>query len=331
MKTVKNRDSNPQAKKYFFQLERNSYSDNVPIIQPQVPIAMFIKNHLAHEVLYTSIQKGKIDYFSDQPFEIDHQHDGFELLFVLKGELYNHIEGRIIHYQAGDGCLMNRKIIHHEETIPGCNVLFINIQQDFIRDLLSQLDSDERKHPIFHFFTKNIDTPTPQRNYIEFNQLKFNPSAIFWSLLDFLQLELATSKLGAEFFQKGLFLRLLDSLHDNNEFKYYELSLDLAVEDLIIARVCQWIEKQNGLTSRMEIAQNFHYHPDYLNTLMKQKKHITLMKYAERHKLNFIKQLLKQGKSNKEIIQLTQFKSEAHFYHFFKKYTGQTPQSYRQT
>lgn len=327
---MKKRGNNPQNEKYFFQLDQNKRSFDAPVIQSPSPMAMFIKNHLEQEILYTSIHNEKINYFSDQPIEIDHQHDGFELLFVLKGELYNHIEGRTIRYQAGDGCLMNRQIIHHEETTPGCNVLFINIQQNFMRDLLSQLNSVERQQPIFHFFDKNIDTLTPQRNYIEFNQVKFNPNTVFWNLLDFLQLELATAKLGAEFFQKGLFLRLLDSLQDENEFKHYELSLDLSVEDLIITRVCQWIEKQNGFTSRMEIAQNFHYHPDYLNTLMKKKKQTTLMKYAENCKMDFIKQLLREGKNNKEIIHLAHFKSESHFYHFFKKNTGQTPQEYRQ-
>lgn len=314
---------------YFFQLNQTVFTKTAPIIQPKAPIAMFIKSHLEAEVLYTNIQEGQISYFSDQPFEVDHQHDGFELLFVLKGELYNHIEGRTIRYQAGDGCLMNRQIIHHEETLSGCTVLFINLQLSFMRDLLDTLDEKQLQQPIFQFFHKNIDSPRPQRNYLEFNQILLNPTAVFWSLLDFLQLELATAKLGAELFQKGLFLRILDSLQDNNEFKLYELSLDLSADDLLIARVCQWIEKQNGLTSREELAQIFHYHPDYLNTLMKQKHQITLIKYAEQQKINYILQLMKQGKSNKEIMALTQFKSESHFYQFFKKHTGITPQQYR--
>lgn len=325
---MKNRDKQTHQP-YFFQLNQTPFTKTAPIIQPKAPIAMFIKNHLKEEVLYTNIQEGQVNYFSDQPFEIDHQHDGFELLFVLKGELYNHIEGRSIRYQAGDGCLMNRQIIHHEETLPGCSVLFINIQLDFMRDLLNNLTSTQLTQPIFQFFHKNIDSPRPQRNYLEFNQIELNAAAVFWSLLDFLQQELATTKIGATFFQKGLFLRILDNLQDNNEFKIYELSLDLSADDLLVARVCQWIEKQNGLTSREEIAQIFHYHPDYLNTLMKQKRQITLIKYAEQQKIKYIQQLIQQGKSNREIIKLTQFKSESHYYQFFKKHLGMTPQQYR--
>lgn len=205
---MKNRDEQAHQP-YFFQLNQTPFTKTAPIIQPKAPIAMFIKNHLKEEVLYT------------------------------------------------------------------------NIQLDFMRDLLNNLTSTQLTQPIFHFFHKNIDSPRPQRNYLEFNQIELNATAVFWSLLDFLQQELATTKIGATFFQKGLFLRILDSLQDNNGFKLYELSLDLSADDLLVARVCQWIEKQNCLTSREEMAQIFHYHPDYLNTLMKQKHQITLIKYAE--------------------------------------------------
>lgn len=57
-----------------------------------------------------------IDYDESQPSKSPmHQHNYFEFMYVLKGEVCQHIEKASYQYQAGYGCLLNCSTRHNEE------------------------------------------------------------------------------------------------------------------------------------------------------------------------------------------------------------------------
>ena len=55
-----------------------------------------------------------------------HDHDFFELFYVLKGSCYNYIDGREDIIQEGSICLMNLQAVH-ERVIPSADTILLTI------------------------------------------------------------------------------------------------------------------------------------------------------------------------------------------------------------
>lgn len=224
---------------------------------------------------------------------------------------------------------MNTQILHREILSDGCNVVFLNLSPALLQELLS-IDSGEG--PIFQFLQQNLQSDAQwKRSYIEFTPCLPYQSEGFHVIIDSLQLEVATSKIGRTYFQRGLILRLLDALENTNQFSLQRIDLDLSKEDYLVNRVIHLIESRFGNISRKEIEATLHYNPEYLNRLLKRQTKMTLANYAQMVRTQKAQQLLNTTNLTVQLIsEQLGFSSEAYFYHFFKKQTGLSPNQYRQ-
>lgn len=304
------------------------------VLEIPLELSMFFKTVLEDQVLYVAAGAGQIDYFSGPDHHEPHQHNHFELMYVLHGSLINYIEDKAVHYQAGDGCLMNRNVAHVEQMEIGTTALFINLSLPFLEKLLTENSlgiSLNSLGPIFQFLLANMaEEGSLKRSYIEFTHEANAKSLLFQTLLDALQLELSTPKIGANYLQKGLVLRLLDALEDEEIFYSSYVDLELSKDEFITNQVLRAIEKVHGVISREELAERLHYTAEHLNRLVKKQTGQSLMKYAQKVKLAYIQQLLTTtNQTLAEISEQVGFQSDSHFYRFFKEKSGQSPDQYR--
>jgi AraC-like DNA-binding protein len=80
-----------------------------------------------------------------------------------------------------------------------------------------------------------------------------------------------------------------------------------------------------------ELAEELHVSTEYLSTLFKKTEQITISEYILREKVKLARNLLIYSKYTIENIALyLGFSSQSHFGMVFKKYTGETPNLYRQ-
>lgn len=309
--------------------ELHSGDADIPQIRTHSPIAIFYKQKIGEKILYTKVQDGKIIAFENEEYQALHKNQNFELMYVLKGELTNYIEEKEYTFQAGEGCLLNTQILHREILSDGCNVVFLNLSPALLQELLS-IDSGEG--PIFQFLQQNLQSDAQwKRSYIEFTPCLPYQSEGFHVIIDSLQLEVATSKIGRAYFPRGLILRLLDALENTNQFSLQRIDLDLSKEDYLVNRVIHLIESRFGNISRKEIEATLHYNPEYLNRLLKRQTKMTLANYAQMIRTQKAQQLLNTTDLTIQLIaERLGFSSEAYFYHFFKKQTGCSPNQYRQ-
>lgn len=304
------------------------------VLEIPLELSMFFKTVQKDQVLYVATGGGKIDYFSGPDQSEVHQHNHFELMYVLHGSLINYIEDKAVHYQAGDGCLMNRNVAHVEQMEFGTTALFINLSLPFLKTLLTENSlgvSLSSLGPIFQFLLANMaEEGSLKRSYIEFTHEPSSNSPLFQKLLDSLQLELSTRKIGANYLQKGLVLRLLDALEDEEIFYSSYVDLELSKDEFITNQVLRAIEKVHGVISRDELSNRLHYTSEHLNRLVKKQTGQSLMKYAQKVKLAYIQQLLTTtNQTLAEISEQVGFQSDSHFYRFFKEKSGQSPDQYR--
>lgn len=309
--------------------ELHAGNGEIPQIMTHSPIAIFYKQKIGEKVLYTKVQDGAITAFEAEEYHALHKNQNFELMYVLSGELTNFIEDKEYSFQAGGGCLLNTQILHREVLSDGCNVVFLNLSPALLAELLT---NDCGDGPIFQFLQQNIQSDAQwKRSYIEFTPCLPYQSEGFHVIIDSLQLEVATSKIGRGYFQRGLILRLLDALENTNLFSLQQIDLDLSKEDYLVNRVIHQIESHFGNISRKEIEAALHYNAEYLNRLLKRQTKLTIATYAQKIRTQKAQQLLNTTDLTIQLIaERLGFSSEAYFYHYFKKQTGLSPNQYRQ-
>ena len=67
-----------------------------------------------------------------------HRHDFFELVYVKSGELTHRLEQSVFHYQTGDAILLNQGIQHIESLDSPCEVVFIGMYPNYLKQLLHE-------------------------------------------------------------------------------------------------------------------------------------------------------------------------------------------------
>lgn len=316
----------------FKKLEGAIMMNNYPRLENHAHIALFYKKAMKGKVLYINVQEQAIESFVAENYAQKHQNTSFELFYVLSGSILNQIEDREFLYQAGQGCLLNRRITH-SDIIEDGHLLVLNFSEHFLRDLFTSIeDSPYINGAIFQFLQKNLQGEDDwKRSYIEFHPTLPIVNHSFRNILDSLQLELATPKIGADFLQKGLALRLLHALEDTTMFRLNQIDIDLKKEDFLVSRLVSFIETNYGNISRKQIEEQLHYNAEYLNRLLKKHSRRTITTYAKGIRINRAEQLLKT--TNLKITQIADllgFSSENYFYHYFKEETGSSPNQYRQ-
>lgn len=99
----------------------------------------------------------------------------------------------------------------------------------------------------------------------------------------------------------------------------------------LIASVEEWINSNcHKQLSLAEIAEKFHYNPEYLSMLFKKETGVTITHFINKSRLNISKSLLADSRvSIKEAAFSCGFNDEKYFMRMFKKCEGMTPLEYR--
>jgi AraC-like DNA-binding protein len=302
-----------------------------------------------------SFYKGKIIYKDidpNKPYKgpIDsklvdfgaHQHDFFELLFVLEGELTQHIENKSYRYKKGDACLLNRNIRHSEELSEGCTVIYFKLSCGYIRDILEvskesgDIGEASDNSEIARFIISNLDEEARyERDYLDFSATLGSTntreqSANAAKLLDTIADELLNQRPGYLLMLKVLLLRLFRCLEDKTQFRITHIRLDSSSEDFVFARVKNLLEEKHGRISRNEISKALNYNGNYLNQIVKKHTGKSIHRLGQDYSLEEAKRLLRETDlSVNDILQRIGFANRTFFYKIFEEQNGVSPKEYR--
>ena len=268
-----------------------------------------------------------------------HYHDYFELMVVLEGELVQRIEQGVYHYHRGDACLLGRNARHGEQHDRPFYIVFLNLAPDYVRRLLDEdelVDESGARRladgVLRRFLRQELEgTARFERGYLDFTPtLSAGGADRLAALLDRLTEEMLSQQPGSNLLVRGLLARIFGLLEDGGRYHASHMRPDSRTEDMLVARVANYLRERSGRVSREELAAALHYHPTYLNQLVKARTGMSILRLGQRQCIRQAMTLLRE--TDLTVAQVAQelgYHNRSYFYRIFQQETGLTPAQWR--
>lgn len=301
---------------------------------PYFKISSFSPEHTSHSLIDAT---ELLEKMKNRPL---HQHDFFEIMFVLQGEAIVKIKNTKRVYPSGTGCIVNCNLRHVELLSHDFRIFFLNLSKDY---LLSLFQSDNLFHLMpetnmeqsdaFHFLYKNAaDEDNTKKEYLDFFPSYHNPAAfekLYQIAEEIIKITLSP-QIGSSFFINGLICRFLDTLSNPDFFHLASIQIDYGNDFLIFTNLTHLLENSDGRLSRHELSDLLSYSGDYLNRITKKYTGMTLFEYGTTFSLRKAEYyLLKTDLSISEIIAQLKFTNKSHFYKLFYAKHHLSPKEFR--
>lgn len=269
-------------------------------------------------------------FVSHHPLEANcrtkqHSHDYFELMYVSKGSCTQKIGSVPCNLAAGDFCLLNPYITHEIDIDSSETLLFnIMIRQNLLREsFFSMIAGNDL---ISNFFATSLFTESQQKSYLYVPGGENTAAA---SHIQALIIEFHEKKMGyqkaAENYLALLCMELARSLQDRIDRENYTM-----MGGNLLSEILAYINQHKLEVTLTSVAEQFHYHPKYLSSLIKRYTHKSFSEILLEAKLQDVCCYLKNTSlSIDEISQLMGYYDRSYFNRLFKKAFQMSPSQYR--
>jgi len=269
-----------------------------------------------------------------------HQHDTYELMYILKGELFQRIENSRHKYIENSCCLINRNVRHAEEYTCDFYSLNLSLSKDFLSSLIASGDENyfmiEKNPPktdLTNFLHNEFYSDSSSaKKYIDFipQPQVLDIKQYIYTLLDQITNMMFNPFRGASMIIKAFIYRIFCYLNDFNYYHTEPINLGSSSESQLFAQINRLMEKTNGRISRSELSEKLNYSGNYINYVIQKYSGLNTFEYGISFTMQKASSLLvNTNKSVSEIIELLDFSDRTHFYRLFQKEFGMTPRNYR--
>jgi len=290
--------------------------------------------------LHADVSRQTWDEEAPRPPEF-HQHAYYEMVFVLEGEMTQHLEHGVFRYQAGDALLLNRNIRHFEGNETDCEILFLCLDPEFLRDTIGGnrvhadvLQSDCDRIAGF-LWESDLTNSASVQEYLDFAcSLEYRQQPVqnpVYALLDSLRRSLNDRGPGYAYQIQADLLRLLALLNTPEAYHLSRIRVDASDEAFIYTRVLRYLEACHGHATRTELGEALHYNGDYLNRLVKRVCGKTILQLGQEVCVRQASHLLRSTDLPiSSIVEQLGMVNRTHFYQIFQQQMGCSPQAYRE-
>lgn len=247
-----------------------------------------------------------------------HNHDGYEIVLVLAGDVVFFVEAVEIKLKRGD------MIFIAPYTFHGLNVtdvdkyerVVVNIRYNYLQDLSD--DETDLSICFSQMFSGrpnliNLDEDTIQK---------------FVSLADRIEKCIATRQYGQKILEKALlseFMIMVGQYMELAASHHYE-----SITESIISNIFEHIDQNlTGNLTVNSIADKLHYSNDYLSRVFKKTTGGSLKHYINAKKISLAQQYLHQGSSPYDVCFMVGYNNYSSFSRVFSEQIGISPKQYQ--
>lgn len=271
-----------------------------------------------------------------------HQHDYYELLYVLDGEVYQKIENKRHLYTAGSFCLLNRNVRHSEEYNTDFSLLFLQISEDMLRRIHSafslhffDVETTARPTELAEFLNMNLDNEThTEKDYMDFIPLPGadDVDGHMRSLFGDIDAETSSPSRGSSLRVMYSMIEVMSYLSSKDCFTTTPVRIGTDRENSIFDSISEAVRQSSGRISRSELEQQLHYSGAYLNRITHKYTGMSISEYAATFAMKEAARLLETSRLSVQDIALSlSYTNRSHFYRQFEAIYGMTPSAYRST
>lgn len=307
---------------------------------PDDPEHMFLYSEFyAENVAHSSLNYEKVvEVLLSRPL---HQHDYFEFLYVIRGQMYQWIENERHLYPQGSLCLLNRNIRHQEEFSTDFYTAFLALPATLIRHMLADRQEyffpceTEKEEPLYEkFFRENTrEDSSSLMEYIDFipNPDKPEVQQTMHGLFQELVRQYIAPQVGSTYQIKSLLVQIFHQLSLPDQYSNTALKLAPDPELQLFDSITAMLRHHSGRISRSELAQALNYSGHYLNRVVKRHTEQSLQQYGMQFAMQAAAGMLNYtNRKVEEICEHLHFTNQTQFYKQFQAYYGMTPRQYRQ-
>ena len=269
-----------------------------------------------------------------------HQHDTYELVYILKGELFQRIENVRHKYIENSCCFINRNIRHAEEYTTSFQTVTLSLSRDFLARIFEDGEDNyfqiEKKY-VNSDFTNFLQDEFESNNYSQKKYIDFIPEPniqnikqYIYSLLDEITKIMINPTPGSTLLIKAIIYRIFYYLNNSSYYLTDSIHLGSKAESRLFAEITHLMEETNGGINRSSLSAKLNYSGNYINHVIQKYTGLSTFEYG----VSFTMQkaaweLTNTTKTISNIIQELGFSDRTHFYKQFEKEFGTTPRNYR--
>lgn len=253
-----------------------------------------------------------------------HNHNYFEIVYIEKGSGIHIVNGQEIPYQKGYLFLLSPDDIHEFRFQEKSRFIHLKFTSLYFRDYPGD--------KMMSVWNKNIDYLL---HFMENRSGNLLSDKADQELIEHLFQAAIIAKRKKNALYESLIFQLisfvLSLIKEQNKTKNSLRDKDVqsVIEELIL-----YIEEnihEPKLLTLNALSDIFHYSPNYIGILFKEKMGLTLTDYINQHRMRLVERRLKYGKNSvKQVVIDFGFVDESHFNKFFKKHKGITPSAFRE-
>lgn len=271
-----------------------------------------------------------------------HQHNHFEFMYILKGHMYQIVEGDRYFYPTGSCCLLNRNTLHAEEYTENYVCIFLAVSTDFVSrltncgySLLFPEERDIHENAILDFMENNLgQTHKNTKDFLDFvpKITEKEQKHIVHDIFEQMIYTIINPLYGATYQLQALFCRLIDVLSDPGYYHVEHMTTKRKKDAFLLARIDQILADTNGRISNRDLAAILNYDGSYIGRIIKKATGKSLFEYSMDFTMSATENMLINSDMNiSAIMENLHFTNRAHFYKIFDRYFHMTPKQYRES
>lgn len=255
----------------------------------------------------------------------EHHHNYVEMIYVYSGELHQIVNGEKISMKKGEVCILDTNVLHSiDKTSENDIIINCIMSKKYLDDILiSRLSQNDL---LSSFFIHAIYQSEDYNDYILFksSESKEVPKLMQTILCEYFDKGLCSNEI-INSYMVIILSELLRIIEKQTNSENYALLKNTKITDIIL-----YIQNNCEAATLASVAEHFHFHPNYLNSVIKKFKGNNFTFILQEAKLKKACFLLKN--SDLPVVEIAKnigYENISFFYKIFKKVYGCTPAEYK--